>query len=123
MKHDLKEDEKFRQQAEKLDVQWIHQSIWNNYRKIYAIIQKEEIPFLAMQYPLRYRESLSSIFEKGTDIIFISNRNSFRRGIEKDSYRKYFTDRFAGDFGHLTREGNELMADNLINQYFSKVLK
>jgi len=44
--------------------------------------------------------------------------------LKKISYNDYFTDMFAGDFGHCTRKGNRLLAENIANvilkEYFHR---
>jgi hypothetical protein len=48
----------------------------------------------------------------------------FKAALKTSSYKEYFMDMFEGDFGHCTRKGNKLLAENiaevLIKEYFSK---
>jgi alkanesulfonate monooxygenase SsuD/methylene tetrahydromethanopterin reductase-like flavin-dependent oxidoreductase (luciferase family) len=54
-------------------------------------------------------------------VIYVDNGN-FRKRVQADGYETYFHDEFAGDFGHLTRRGNELLAENvartIVEQFF-----
>jgi tetratricopeptide (TPR) repeat protein len=79
-----------------------------NYRAITEIIQKRGIQFVAMQYPLRSLGPLKEMLRPYKGIIFVDNERIF-----PDSGQRYFKDRFAGDFGHCTHEGNQILADNL----------
>ena len=40
----------------------------------------------------------------------MDNEQSFKEALAKGRYEDYFVDRFAGDFGHCTPEGNNLLA-------------
>ncbi len=77
-----------------------------------------------MQYPRRPLKPLTQIFDSNKGIIFVDNERVFKDAINKGAYEDYFYDRFAGDFGHCTTEGNRLLANNiaeaLIREYFSK---
>jgi hypothetical protein len=54
----------------------------------------------------------------------VDNEKIFKNAIEEHGYAAYFIDSFAGDFGHCTREGNRLLADNistvLLKECFNK---
>jgi hypothetical protein len=52
------------------------------------------------------------------DVVFIDNETVFREAVSRDGYDAVFVDRFAGDFGHGTRRGNELIARNLLETVF-----
>lgn len=39
----------------------------------------------------------------------------------KASYKEYFGDMFAGDFGHCTKKGNRLLAENIANVILKEV--
>ena len=49
----------------------------------------------------------------------------FKDALRKASYREYFNDMFAGDFGHCTPKGNRLLAENIakviLKEYFGKL--
>ena len=42
--------------------------------------------------------------------------------MEGREYSKYFSDTFANDFGHCTREGNRLIAENLADTILKNFL-
>ncbi|MFA5724691.1 MAG: tetratricopeptide repeat protein [Candidatus Omnitrophota bacterium] len=95
-----------------------------NYRKLKKILDKRGVKLICMQYPMRNIESLKRIFIEQKGIIFIDNERIFKKAIARRGYRDYFIDMFAGDFGHCTVRGNELLAENIadviIKEYFKK---
>ncbi|MDD5027394.1 MAG: tetratricopeptide repeat protein [Candidatus Omnitrophica bacterium] len=95
-----------------------------SYRKLKKILDKRGIRLICMQYPMRNIEPLKKIFIEQNGIIFIDNEKIFKEAIARRDYRDYFIDMFAGDFGHCTVRGNELLAENIANviikEYFKK---
>ena len=98
--------------------------ISKKYKKILdVIVKKNNIKYIAMQYPVRDIESLKKIIEYtgySNDVIFVSNKDNFRQALM--SKNNIFEDLFAWDFGHCTELGNRLIADNLAKE-ISKILK
>lgn len=43
----------------------------------------------------------------------MDNEAIFKKAIFRDGYKEYFRDMFAGDFGHCTVKGNNLLAKNI----------
>ncbi|NLO92331.1 MAG: tetratricopeptide repeat protein [Elusimicrobia bacterium] len=82
-----------------------------NYREIKRILDRHRIQLLAMQYPMMKMEALKGIFDENSGVIFISNGN-FAELVQANGYARYFNDMFAGEYGHCSREGNQLIADN-----------
>ncbi len=96
-----------------------------NYRKLQSITAGRNIMLVAAQYPMRDIAPLKKTLESHTkNIIFVDNDKVFRDAVAKDGYGAYFTDIFAGDFGHCTEKGNRLLAQNIadtiIREYFKK---
>lgn len=85
----------------------------DHYNEIVDILAARHIPVICMQYPLRDIEPLKKIFWKDYPIIFVENKKNFEAALEKIDYYKLFSDSFAGDFGHCTKKGNALIAQNL----------
>ncbi len=83
-----------------------------NYRKIVRMAQAGGALFFAMQYPLRDAAELRRMLEGLPDVIFIDNKDSFRKALNGGSYDDYFIDRFGGNWGHCTERGNRLIAQN-----------
>jgi hypothetical protein len=59
---------------------------------------------------LRSIEPLRRIFIGQENIIFVDNETVFKDAPEKESYKEYFRDMFAGDFGHCTVKGNRFFS-------------
>lgn len=85
-----------------------------NYRKIYRITRGYNIPLVAVQYPMRSVSALKDLFADVKEgIYFVDNESSFKKSVAESGFSEYFTDMFAGDFGHGTAAGNELLARNI----------
>ncbi len=88
----------------------------NNYRTLKEILDKRGARLVCVQYPMRSIEPLKKIFEVNAEgVIFVDNERIFRDAVKKYGYNAYFTDMFAGDFGHCTDKGNRLLAENIAN--------
>ena len=94
-----------------------------NYEKIYHLTQKENISLIAMQYPMRDVSQLKKMLTSFKDIIFVDNEINFKNAVTQNGYDKYFTDMFAGDFGHATAEGNRLLAENVAQTILKEVFR
>ncbi|MFH1824024.1 MAG: tetratricopeptide repeat protein [Candidatus Firestonebacteria bacterium] len=86
-----------------------------NYKKIRKILDKRGIKLVCIQYPMRSIEPLKKIFEGDEGVMFVDNEKIFKNALLNANYKEYFTDLFAGDFGHCTRKGNRLLAENIAN--------
>jgi tetratricopeptide (TPR) repeat protein len=84
----------------------------DNYRKLKQEVLKRGIQLICMQYPRRKLLPLTRIFASNQGIIFVDNERLFEDAVMKGAYEDFFYDRFAGDFGHCTVEGNRLLAGN-----------
>lgn len=81
-----------------------------NYVTLERTLQRRGIQLIVMQYPTRPLAPLRDFLDDPRDVIFVDNEAVFRDAIDRSSYEAIFTDHFAGDFGHLTPRGNELLA-------------
>ncbi|MFH1800091.1 MAG: tetratricopeptide repeat protein [Candidatus Omnitrophota bacterium] len=95
----------------------------NNYRKLKEILDRKRIQLVCAQYPMRPVELLKRIFENNKGIVFVDNERVFKEAVKKGSYKEYFGDIFAGDFGHCTQKGNKLLAQNIANVILKEVFK
>lgn len=105
--------------------QMLRPATQTNYDILRRIVLSRGIRFVAVQYPMRNIGSLH--FMLGLDnsaplalppidsanTTIVDNEQSFLSAVARDGYDAYFTDRFAGDFGHATPKGNEMLADNI----------
>lgn len=83
-----------------------------SYRRLAEILKKRSVKLLCMQYPMRSILPLKIILNGYPDIVFVDNERIFKQAVEKEGYKNYFSDFFAGDFGHCTLKGNQLIAEN-----------
>ena len=94
-----------------------------NYNRLKDIVLKRGIKLVCVQYPMRRLEDLKQLFNSCKGITFVDNYKIFKDALSQSSYDDYFTDRFAGDFGHCTSQGNELLAGNIaraiLKEYFN----
>ncbi|NLB35214.1 MAG: tetratricopeptide repeat protein [Elusimicrobia bacterium] len=88
----------------------------NNYIKLKKILDKNNIQYVCVQYPMWDVEQLKDIFKEESGIIFVDNKKTFEAAVNESSYFDYFTDAFAGDFGHCTPKGNKLLAENIARE-------
>lgn len=84
-----------------------------NYLKLKESILRRKIRLVCAQYPLWDIDLLKTILGNCEGCIFIDNNNIFKNSIKQRGYETYFIDRFAGDFGHCSKEGNRLLASNI----------
>ena len=93
----------------------------NNYHKLKEILDQKRIKLVCVQYPMRNVGPLKKIFENDKDVIFVDNESIFKEAVNQSGYKVYFSDMFAGDFGHCTSKGNELLAQNIANVILKEV--
>jgi tetratricopeptide (TPR) repeat protein len=103
------------QQANNLRLKHYDPRTIHNYKELKEISDKRGIKLVCIQYPVRSIEPLRRIFQGQDGVIFVDNEKVFKDALKKASYREYFTDMFEGDFGHCTRKGNRLLAENIAN--------
>jgi tetratricopeptide (TPR) repeat protein len=101
--------------AEGIRAKYYNSMTWHNYQEVKRILDKRGIKLVCLQYPVRSIEPLKKIFEDEKGVIFVDNERIFKDALKKTSYKEYFTDMFGGDFGHCTRKGNRLLAENIAN--------
>ncbi len=94
---------------------------WKNYRKLMGILDARGIRFVAVQYPQRSIEPLQKIIGGKKGVILVDNEAVFRKALERGSYDRYFVDRCYIDYGHATKEGNRILAENIANVLLAEV--
>jgi tetratricopeptide (TPR) repeat protein len=104
---------KYDQKADKLLIKTYNTQTQKNYLKLYKILKQRKIPLVCVQYPLRDVSCLRNMFKQEDEVLFVDNRRVFKKALEDDEYSAYFSDNFAGDFGHCTDRGNRLLANNI----------
>lgn len=94
-----------------------------NYCKIKETLDKRGIRLVCFQYPTRSLEPLKKIFDGQEGPIFVDNENIFKNAVRDRDFKYYFWDCFGGDFGHCTRAGNRLLAENIADTLFATCFK
>ncbi len=84
-----------------------------NYKKLYKTLNDKDIKLIAVQYPMRSVNILELIFENNDNVLLVDNELTFKNAVREKGYEEIFVDRFAGDFGHCSEEGNLLLAENI----------
>lgn len=91
-------------------------SIKSSYLTFAQKLIDNNIIYICMSYPTMPIETFENFFSKSTlknKIIFVSNEHNFKEALKKEPYYKLFTDNFGGTFGHCTKSGNTLIAENV----------
>ena len=52
------------------------------------------------------------------DVPIVDNEQTFKNALKEKSFDQLFTDSFAGEFGHCTREGNRILAENIAKSVY-----
>ncbi len=108
--------------AKELELNYYIPMTIGNYNKLKAILDKRGIVYVCVQYPMRNLEPLKKIFQGNAEgILFVDNENIFKEALKKSGYKEYFTDMFGGDFGHCTKKGNQLLAENIARVILKEV--
>ena len=103
----------YRKKAEEARLLKYHPLTVRNYNEIVNMILEQKKKLVCMQYPLRNLDSLKKILADNKEIIFVDNEHPFEGALKMSVYAELFVDRFAFDFGHCTKEGNRMIAENL----------
>jgi tetratricopeptide (TPR) repeat protein len=93
-----------------------------NYPRLANTLINNNIILIAVQYPVRPLNFLKEILPDSKYIYFVDNESIFKDAINKKDYWYYFTDRFGENFGHMTEEGNRLLAGNIAKLISKKVI-
>ena len=107
----------------KFKLDFINKVTRRNYNKLRSIVLGKGIQLVCVQYPARKVETIERMFADPEGIVLVDNEGIFKEALKNGRYQDYFVDRFAGDFGHCTRKGNTLLANNIaqviIKEYFN----
>ncbi len=117
----MEEAERLRVLETRIREDYVNPRTRSNYLKVRGILDSNGIDHVAVQYPGRRVESLKQIFDHDEGSIYVDN-SFFTELVQRDGVEVYFSDLFAGDFGHLTDLANELLAENIaraiVEQHF-----
>ncbi|RKX96106.1 MAG: hypothetical protein DRP84_02115 [Spirochaetes bacterium] len=110
--------------AKELNLSYYNPPTYYNYNSLKKGVQSRGIQLVCVQYPMLNLTPLKRLLEPYSNIIFVDNEKIFKDAVKKASYGEYFSDNFAGGFGHCTVEGNRLLAKNIsdviLDEYFGK---
>jgi len=112
---------KYRQKAQSTQLKYYSFSVLVNYLRIKDILDKRKIKLVCVQYPNRSVGPLKNIFKGKQGMVFVDNERIFREAINKDGWKIYFQDAFAGDFGHCTPKGNKILAGNVAKAILAEI--
>ena len=115
--------EAYERKANSLMDKYYNPATVNSYRTLKRILDKRKIRLVSVQYPMRNIASLKKIFKEEMEgsIVFVDNEKIFKDAIKKEGYKEYFKDMFGGDFGHCTKKGNRLLAENIANTILKEI--
>ncbi len=85
----------------------------DNYNHLARLLRSKHIPLIAVQYPGRPLRTLEALFEDSTGVFFVDNEADFKEALRTMAYGELFGDHCYGDFGHATRKGNRILAENI----------
>jgi lysophospholipase L1-like esterase len=106
--------------ARKIRLESYNPTTRENYARMSSLLAERGIQLVAVQYPMRSLATLQATLEGNQNVLYVDNEESFREAVDRTSVDEIFTDLFAGDFGHLTAEGNRLLATNVSRVILSK---
>ncbi|MDP8298067.1 MAG: tetratricopeptide repeat protein, partial [Candidatus Orphnella occulta] len=107
--------EEYSKKTEKLRTEHYSPITRHDYNRLNEIVTRRGIKHVCVQYPTRSVEPLKRIFDEKGDVIFVNNEKFFKEAVRREGYTEYFVDMLAGDFGHATKKGNRLLAENIAN--------
>lgn len=107
--------QEYLKKSDKLRMEYYNPITRRNYQRLKELLDKRGIKLVCVQYPMRSIEPLKQIFDAQEGIIFVDNEKNFLEALKTARFTEYFTDTFGGDFGHCTRKGNRLIAENIAN--------
>ncbi|OGR89139.1 MAG: hypothetical protein A3A86_05810 [Elusimicrobia bacterium RIFCSPLOWO2_01_FULL_60_11] len=98
-----------------------------NYRRLKETVMRRGKSLICVQYPMRRVRDLKAYFDSTAGVVFVDNEGVFRRELEVSRFQEIFDDAFAGDFGHCTKKGNRILAENvaraIMKEVFSRELR
>ncbi|MFT5387039.1 MAG: tetratricopeptide (TPR) repeat protein [Lysobacterales bacterium] len=103
-------------QARKVRLELVNLEVREHYNEVINMLDKNDVLGIYMQYATRAVQPLKNMLKDSKNfnqLIFVDSQKAFKEAFTKGFYEDYFYDRFAGDFGHCTRKGNKILADNL----------
>ncbi|MFC2092113.1 tetratricopeptide repeat protein, partial [Elusimicrobiota bacterium] len=95
----------------------------DNYVRLAEILIDRKIECVCSGYPMRSIEPLKKMLKSfSNNVIYVDNELIFKNAVARDGYDMYFTDMFGGDFGHCTRQGNSILAENIADVILKEII-
>jgi lysophospholipase L1-like esterase len=110
---DAAQAEQYHQRLEQVLAHWENPVTADNYLALWKQLHERGIPLVAVQYPVRRLGSLHEMLASASNVVFVDNERVFKDALLGRPYSEIFVDLFAGDFGHMTPEGNRILAANV----------
>lgn len=104
--------ERYRELQRRIRHQYVNPDTRRNYLELGRLLAERGITHVAVQYPCRRVQSLQRLLDHDPRPIYVDN-GFFAELVQRDGYDTYFIDRFAGNFGHMSSLGHELLAENI----------
>ncbi len=83
------------------------------FRRLQDTLRQRAIPLVAVQYPRQDVVLLRRLLDDPDAVVVVDNRQVFEQALADAPYEALFWDTCHGDFGHATRRGNRLLAENV----------
>ncbi|HOW28699.1 MAG TPA: tetratricopeptide repeat protein [Elusimicrobiota bacterium] len=100
---------------------YLRLEVARNYQKLRDMVLAAGAELVCMQYPMRDLSSLREILGGDPRIHYVENRANFEEALRRYKYSDIFIDSFAGDFGHCTPLGNQIIAKNVCDVIMREV--
>jgi tetratricopeptide (TPR) repeat protein len=94
-----------------------------SYRRMLTVLGAAGVPLVAVQYPTRSARPLVAFFADHPEVAVVDNEQVFRAALAQRPYAEIFWDNCYGDFGHGTRLGNRMLAENVARTLFEGVFQ
>jgi hypothetical protein len=102
---------------------YVNPSTVSHYDTLKSTVLSQGRILIAVQYPTRSLEILKRLTNNDPRLIYVDNE-FFTELVAQNGYQRYFFDAFAVDFGHMTLEGNQILArriaETLARQLYNK---
>ncbi len=90
-----------------------HSFTARSYRALHRALRNRGIRLVASQYPGRSIGEVREMLDDANDVVFVDNALVFRAAVDQHGFWSVYNDEFAGDFGHMTDLGKEVLARNV----------
>lgn len=84
-----------------------------SYERLSASLGDRGILLVAVQYPTCPIEGLGRYLQPRPGIVMVDNERVFEEAVEREGYDAIFVDHCYGPFGHATRRGNRILAEQV----------